>query len=92
MGGRRDGGGGGGGVGKEELPSVGGCSVGLKTSHESETTAAGGGNGFGWKCDRGNGRLWPTNGDDDDDGRLDVLLSSFLLVLGTARFPSNLQY
>ena len=42
--------------------------------------AAAGGSGFGWKCDRGNGGLWPTNGDGDDDERLDVLLSSSLLV------------
>ena len=54
--------------------------MGLKTSHESKMAAATGGGGFGWKCDRGNGRLWPTNGDDDDDERLDVLLSSSLLV------------
>ena len=53
--------------------------MGLKTSHESEMAAAAGGGGFGWKCDRGNGRLWPANGDGDDE-RLDVLLSSSLLV------------
>ena len=57
-----------------------GCSVGLKTSHESEMAAAAGGGGFGWKCDRGNGGLWSANGDNDDDERLDVLLSSSLLV------------
>ena len=56
--------------------------MGLKTSHESEMVAATGGDRFGWKCDRGNGELWPANGDgdDDDDERLDVLLSSSLLV------------
>ena len=32
----------------------------------------------GWY--RANGRLWPANGDDDDDERLDVQLSSSLLV------------
>ena len=37
---------------------------------------------FDGKCDRRNDGLWPTNGDgdDDDDERLDVLLSSSLLV------------
>ena len=55
-------------------------SVGLKTSHESEMATAAGGGGFGRKCDRGNDGLWPANGDGDDDERLDVLLSSSLLV------------
>ena len=54
--------------------------MGLKTSHESETATAAGGGGFGWKCDSGNDGLWPANGDGDDDERLDVLLSSSLLV------------
>ena len=66
--------------------------MGLKTSHESEMVAAAGGAGFGWKCDRENGGLWPANGDrengglwpangdGDDDKRLDALLSSSLLV------------
>ena len=70
------GGGGGGLVGGKEGRT--GCSVGLKTSHELEMAAAAGGGGFGWKCDRGNCGLWPAN--DDDDERLDVLLSSSLLV------------
>ena len=35
---------------KAEPPSAGGCSVGLKT-------AAAGGGGFGWKCDRRNDGL-----------------------------------
>ena len=52
--------------------------MGLKTSHESEMTAAAGGGGFGWKYDRGNGGLWSANGDDDE--KFDVLLSSSLLV------------
>ena len=52
--------------------------MGLKTSHESEMAVAAGGGGFGWKCDRGKDGLWPANGDDDE--RLDVLLSSSLLV------------
>ena len=63
---------------KAEPPPVGGCSVGLNTSHESEMAAAAGGGGFEWKYDRGNGRLWHANGDDDE--RLDVLLISSLLV------------
>ena len=54
--------------------------MGLKTSHESEMAAAAGGGGFGRKCNSGNGGLWPANGDSDDDERLDVLLSSSLLV------------
>ena len=33
---------------------------------------------FDGKCDRGNGGLWPANGDGDE--RLDVLLSSSLFV------------
>ena len=59
--------------------------MGLKTSHESEMAAAAGGSGFEWKCDRGNGGLWPAN-DDDDDERLDVLLSSSLLVCRYSSF------
>ena len=42
---------------------------------------------FDGKYDRGSGGLWPANGDGDDDERLDVLLSSSLLLL-----PSNLQF
>ena len=52
----------------------------MKTSHESEMAAAAGGGGFGWKCDRGNDGLWLANDDGDDDERLDVLLSSSLLI------------
>ena len=38
---------------------------------------------FDGKCDRGSGGLWPVNsdGDGDDDERLNVLLSSSLLLL-----------
>ena len=42
---------------------------------------------FDDKCNCGSGGLWPANGDGDDDERLDVLLSSSLLLL-----PSNLQF
>ena len=63
--------------------------MGLKTSHESEMAAAASGGGFGRKCDCGNDRLWPTNGDDDDE-RLDVLLSSSLLVRRYSSF--SLKY
>ena len=84
------GGGGGGGGRKAEPLSAGGCSVGLKTSHESEMAAAAGGGGFGLKCDRGNDGLWPVNGDGDDDERLDVLLSSSLLVRRYSSF--SLKY
>ena len=51
---------------------------------------AAGGGGFGWKCDRGNGGLWPANNDGDDEERLDVLLSSSLLVCRYSSF--SLKY